>query len=190
MEQARRLPAGLRSVGAGTVDVDACLTWVMPDLRDAVARIGARALKTRWLMRLPIWLYRAGLGFVFGSRLLMLEHIGRVSGVRRYVVLEVVDRVDRREYVVVAAFGQRAQWYRNVLANPQVRVSCGFRRRIPAVARPMTDEESAAVLRRYAVAHPRAWANLRPTIERAVGREVDVLPMVSLRLLPWESGPV
>jgi hypothetical protein len=42
-------------------------------------------------VRAPVWLYRARLGFVFGSRLLMLEHTGRKTGIRRYVVLETVD---------------------------------------------------------------------------------------------------
>jgi hypothetical protein len=47
-------------------------------------RLRAKALHTRWVVRTPIGLYRAGLGFVFGSRLLMLEHRGRSSGARRF----------------------------------------------------------------------------------------------------------
>lgn len=46
----------------------------------------------RWFVRAPIWLFRARLGFLLGSRLLMLEHLGRKSGGRRHVVLEVVTR--------------------------------------------------------------------------------------------------
>jgi hypothetical protein len=38
----------------------------------SVARLGAAALRARWLVRAPIWLYRAHLGIVFGRRLLML----------------------------------------------------------------------------------------------------------------------
>jgi deazaflavin-dependent oxidoreductase (nitroreductase family) len=152
--------------------------------RDALAALGGRALTTRWLVRAPILLYRAGLGFVFGSRLLMLEHTGRASGARRYVVLEVVERPGRDEYIIVSGFGPRAQWYRNILAAPAVRVSCGFRRRVAAEATPLSDDSSAAVLRRYAEAHPRAWANLRAGIEAAVGHPVQGLPMVSLRVTP------
>lgn len=148
----------------------------------AAASIAARLLQTRWVVRAPIWLYRAGLGFVFGSRLLMLEHIGRTSGRSRYVVLEVVDRPARDQFVIVSGFGTRAQWYRNVLAHPQVRVSCGFRRSRPATALPLTDEQASAALRTYAQEHPKAWANLRATIEAAVGHPVTELPMVSLRL--------
>jgi len=61
-------------------------------LTQVVAARGAALLQVRWFVRSPIWLYRARLGFVFGSRLLMLEHVGRTSGHRRYVVLEVIAR--------------------------------------------------------------------------------------------------
>lgn len=151
-------------------------------LRRGLAALGARALTTRWLVRAPIYAYRAGLGFLFGSRLLMLEHIGRTSGARRFVVLEVVERPGPDRYVVVSGFGRRAQWYRNIVAHPHVRVSCGMRRGQPATAVPLSPDESAAALRRYAHIHPRAWRNLRSTIESATGRPVDTLPMVALRL--------
>jgi deazaflavin-dependent oxidoreductase (nitroreductase family) len=158
------------------------MTSLSEKANDLAAAAGARALRTRWLVRAPIGIYRAGLGFVFGTRLLMLEHIGRVSGQRRYVVLEVVDRPAPDEYVIVSGFGPRSQWYRNVLADPRVRVSCGFRRQAAATARAMSEEESAEALRDYAVRHPKAWANLRSTIEAAVGHPVTGLPMVSLRV--------
>jgi deazaflavin-dependent oxidoreductase (nitroreductase family) len=151
-------------------------------LNDLMATTGARALRTRWLVRAPIWLYRGGLGFVFGNRLLMLEHVGRVSGQRRYVVLEVVDRPSAQEYVIVSGFGPQSQWYRNVTANPRVRVSSALRKLVPAPAELMSEADSADALRDYAAHHPRAWANLRATIEAAVDHPVTGLPMVRLRL--------
>ncbi len=147
-----------------------------------VAELGARALRTRRLVRLPIGVYRAGFGFLFGSRLLMLEHIGRNSGARRYVVLEVVGRPGPDEYVIVSGFGERAQWYRNVNARPRVRIWSAMRRGVPATATPMTDAESAAALGDYIREHPRAWRNLRAAIERATGAPVDTLPMLRVRL--------
>jgi deazaflavin-dependent oxidoreductase (nitroreductase family) len=147
----------------------------------SLSALGARVLKTRWLVRAPIHCYRAGLGFLFGTRLLMLEHIGRSSGARRYVVLEVVERPSPDRYVIVSGFGRGAQWYRNVCVHPEVRVSCGLRRNVPATAIPLSDDESAAALARYAEAHPRAWRNLRSTIESAVDHPVDSLPMVALQ---------
>lgn len=40
--------------------------------QSTTARMAARLLRTRWLVRAPIALFRARLGFVFGRRLLML----------------------------------------------------------------------------------------------------------------------
>lgn len=146
--------------------------------------LGARALTTRWLVRSPVALYRARLGFLFGNRMLMLEHRGRVTGARRFVVLEVIDHPARDQYIVVAGFGRRAQWYRNILIEPAVRVSCGARRNAPGTAEPLTDDQSATELARYAQRHPRAWTHLRATIEAAVGHPVSGLPMVRVRIDP------
>jgi hypothetical protein len=38
---------------------------------------------TRLLFRLPLYLYRSGLGWLFGHRLMVVNHIGRVTGKRR-----------------------------------------------------------------------------------------------------------
>jgi deazaflavin-dependent oxidoreductase (nitroreductase family) len=101
----------------------------------------------RWLVRAPIWLYRGGLGIVFGSRLLMLEHTGRTAGARRYAVLEVIDRPSPGRYVVSSGFGARTQWFRNVQANPHVRVYLGSRRPVPATARLLTPSQAASAPR-------------------------------------------
>ncbi|MFI9415212.1 nitroreductase family deazaflavin-dependent oxidoreductase [Nocardia gamkensis] len=146
------------------------------------AALAARALRTRWLVRAPIVLYRAGLGFLFGTRLLMLQHTGRHSGAARFVVLEVVDHPEADQYIVVSGFGVQAQWYRNVQCNPQVRVSIGTARSLPATAVAMTPEESAIALDRYIREHPKAWDKLRAAIEHATGKPADDLPMVRLSL--------
>lgn len=147
---------------------------------------GARLLRVRWIVRAPVWLYQARLGFLFGSRLLMLEHTGRKTGIRRYVVLEAVDHPDPHTYVVAAGFGDRAQWLRNVRANPRVRVYAGSRRPAPATARPLTSEETAAALTAYARRHPRAWAALKPVFETTLGARIGsdgtTLPLIALDL--------
>jgi F420H(2)-dependent quinone reductase len=79
----------------------------------------ARLLQIRWIVRAPVWLYRARLGFLLGSRLLMLEHTGRKTGTRRYAVLEIVQCPRPGTYVVASGFGTRAHWFRNVRANPR-----------------------------------------------------------------------
>jgi deazaflavin-dependent oxidoreductase (nitroreductase family) len=140
-----------------------CLNERSPSVTVAWA---ARLLRTRWIVRAPVRLYRARLGFVFGSRLLMLEHTGRKTGIRRYAVLEVVDHPDPGTYIVAAGFGNRAQWLRNVRASLRVRVCVGARRPAPATARQLTPQEAAAALTAYARAHrghgPRSSWSSRP----------------------------
>lgn len=120
----------------------------------AIAKGGARLLRSRRLVRAPIWLYRARLGFLFGSRMLMLEHIGRQSGARRYVVLEVIDHPTPDTYVIASGFGTRAQWFRNVRANRQVRVFVAGHAPAPATARLLTPAEADTTLNAYRAPTP------------------------------------
>ena len=152
----------------------------------------ARLLRMRRIVRAPIWLYRARLGFVFGSRLLMLEHTGRKTGIRRHVILEAVGHPNPATYIVAAGFGSRAQWLQNVRACPRVRVYAGGRRPVPATARPLDSQETAAALTDYARRHPRAWAALRPVFESTLGTRIDPggtsLPMIALELADQRHG--
>jgi deazaflavin-dependent oxidoreductase (nitroreductase family) len=122
------------------------------------------------------------LGFLFGHRMLMLEHIGRKSGARRYAVLEVVDRPGADTYVIVSGFGERSQWYRNVVADPRVRVSIGLRYRAPAVATPLSAQAAEQTLDRYAAQHPRTWRTLQQAMVAALDTPDLRLPMVRLDL--------
>ncbi|TFV61450.1 nitroreductase family deazaflavin-dependent oxidoreductase [Mycobacterium sp. PS03-16] len=158
----------------------------MSFIDDAAHRAIGWALHRRALVRAPIWLYRSGLGGLLGSRLLMLEHIGRRTGVPRYVVLEVLTRPDADTYVVASGFGTRAQWFRNVLAEPRVRVWSGGRRDAPATATVLPTPQADEVLQGYAARHPRAWEALTPTLEQALGQPITThdtaLPLVEVRV--------
>jgi len=142
-------------------------------------------LRVRWLMRAPIGVYRAGLGGLFGRRLLMVEHTGRKSGRERYVVLEVVARPTRGSYVVASGFGTRSQWFRNVQANPHVRLFITSRRPAPATARVLAPFEARAAMAAYRAAHPKAWSALKPVLDESLGTPVDDgddLPLVRFDL--------
>lgn len=125
---------------------------------------------TRAVFRAPIYLYRLGLGGLFGTRVLLLNHTGRVSGTPRQVILEVVehDRTDG-SFVVASGWGNTAAWYRNILHTPQVSVQVG-RRTIPVTAVPLTAEEGADIFARYAAHHRGAARCLLP---RLLGFAVD-----------------
>lgn len=139
-------------------------------------------LRTRWLVRAPLWVFRARLGFLLGGRLLMLEHRGRKSGEWRQVVLEVVAHPTATRYVVVAGFGERAQWLRNVRADPRVRVSAGTRHRRSGRAVELERSEADAVLATYSVEHPAAWRQLSDTMAHGLGTDLATLPVVALDL--------
>lgn len=158
----------------------------MTTLGNAVASRAAALLRVRAFARAPIWLFRCRLGFLFGGRMLLLEHVGRVSGQLRYVVLEIVARPAPGRYVVASGFGSRAQWYRNVVANPRVRIGVASHRLAPATARVLSSEQATEALSAYAAAHPRAWRTLKPVFEATLEAKIDEtatsLPLVALEL--------
>ena len=124
---------------------------------------------SRALFRAPIYLYRLGLGWLFGRRILLLNHIGRV-GTQHQVILEVVehDRADG-SFVVASGWGPTAAWYRNILHTPQVSIQVG-RRTIPVTALPLTADQGAEIFPRYAAQHRAAATYFLP---RLMGFSVD-----------------
>ncbi|MEM6107885.1 nitroreductase family deazaflavin-dependent oxidoreductase [Mycobacterium sp. 050272] len=151
-----------------------------------VARVAGWVLRSRPLVRAPIWMYRARAGALFGSRMLMLEHVGRISGARRYAVLEVVDHPTPDSYVIASGFGRKAQWFRNIEVQPRVRVYVGSRPPVSATARVLGQQEADRALAAYRSQHPRAWEQLRPALEETLGVPITdtgtPLPLVELRL--------
>jgi deazaflavin-dependent oxidoreductase (nitroreductase family) len=106
---------------------------------------------------MPLLLYRARLGRLLGERFVRLTVVGRRSGRPRDVVVEVVDRDPARSrYVVFSAWGERAQWARNLLAHPEARIEVGGRR-FAARATRLPAAEIASHLERYSCRHPLAW---------------------------------
>src|SRR5689334_12771192 len=89
---------------------------------------------TRTLYRLPIWLFRLHLGWLFMRRFLLLTHVGRKSGLPRQTLLEILQYDQEKErYVVFAGWGEQADWVKNVEKTPQVTVQVG-QRSFPAQA--------------------------------------------------------
>lgn len=119
----------------------------------------------RLLLRAPIWLYRARLGWLAGHRLIYIVHRGRRTGVRREVVVETV-RYDPAtpEAVVIAAWGHNPDWYRNLQAAPAIEVRVGTRRWPHPSHRFLDGGEAHRTLLAYQQAHPHAWKRLAPLL--------------------------
>jgi deazaflavin-dependent oxidoreductase (nitroreductase family) len=129
----------------------------------------------RWLLRLPIWLYRIRMGWLLGDRFLMLTHIGRASGQPRQSVLEVIGHdAATKTYIIASGWGERADWLRNIQKNPRVLVNVG-RARFEALAERMDQDAATGAARDYALHHPAAFRALasRMSGQALTGTDAD-----------------
>ena len=95
----------------------------------------------RWLMRLPLLLYRAGLGdLVNTARILVLTTRGRKSGLPRHAPIEY--RQHGSKIYLISAWGTRPHWYQNILTNAAVTVQQG-RKQFSASAHIVTNSGEA-----------------------------------------------
>ncbi len=101
---------------------------------------------------------------------MLVNHVGRVTGQRRQVILEVIAHdANDGSYVVASGWGPAAAWYRNVLHTPDVTIQVG-RRTIPVTGVPLPTDEGAEIMAQYASRHRVAAKLLLP---RLMGFAVD-----------------
>lgn len=98
---------------------------------------------TKWLMKLPILLYRFGLGTLIGEHILILTTTGRKSGKPRLTAIE--HRRFREVHYIFSAWGLRADWFRNIRKNPHVHVWAG-RRQFEGMAEVLDEAEKRKAL--------------------------------------------
>jgi deazaflavin-dependent oxidoreductase (nitroreductase family) len=123
----------------------------------------------RMLYRMPLMIYRLGLGPWMGERFIHLVHTGRKSGKLREVVLEVVEyKQEEDTYYLASGWGERSDWYRNILKTPQVEAQVG-QRRFRGRAEKVTLDQAAELFSRYGRRHPRALK----TLARVMGYRID-----------------
>jgi deazaflavin-dependent oxidoreductase (nitroreductase family) len=112
-------------------------------------------------MKMPLILYRLGLGWMLGKRFMQLTHVGRRSGKVYRSVLAVLryDR-DTHEILVVSPWSE-SNWYRNIQASPALEVETGSVRYAP-VQRSLSPDEIAALFIEF--------RSQRPVFSRMVAR--------------------
>jgi deazaflavin-dependent oxidoreductase (nitroreductase family) len=99
---------------------------------------------TRALFKAGAGAYRGPLARFMGSHaMLLLTTTGRRSGLPRRTALTFQPLDDR--YLVLAGMGVGSDWYRNLLAEPRVRVRIGAQT-FPATAEPVLDPEQRRML--------------------------------------------
>ncbi|MCX4854964.1 nitroreductase family deazaflavin-dependent oxidoreductase [Streptomyces canus] len=159
-------------------------------MTDRDTQTGRPQLPTGWrrlALRLPVLLFRAGLGPLFGKRFLLLHHAGRATDRDHMTVLEVVSHDSAAaSWTVASGFGLRADWYRNLRAQPKTLIQVG-NRPVAVTAHFLPPEEGAEIMADYARRHPRtvrrlcAFMNLRADGSEASYREAGrQIPFVRL----------
>jgi deazaflavin-dependent oxidoreductase (nitroreductase family) len=144
---------------------------------------------SRLVWRLPIWLYRARLGWLLTSHFLLLEHVGRKSGQVRQAVLEVLQRDKANDvYYLAAGFGPASDWYQNLLKTPKAKILLGVRK-ADVTAEVVSIEEAERIITDYARRYPTAIR----TLARILGYKIQkgqedyrefakVVPIVALKV--------
>jgi len=104
-------------------------------------------------MKMPLILYRLGLGWIFGKRFMLLTHVGRRSGkVYRSVLAVLQYNQETREILTVSPWNG-SNWYRNIQATPALEVETGRVHYAPE-QRPLSPEEIAALFIEFRRQHP------------------------------------
>jgi deazaflavin-dependent oxidoreductase (nitroreductase family) len=90
--------------------------------------------------------YKMGLGPLIGRAILLLTTTGRKTGLKRVTPLqyELIDGA----YYLGSARGDKADWYRNIVADPHVEIEVG-RLRFEGIAAPVADIERIADFLEY-----------------------------------------
>ena len=146
--------------------------------------------------RLPILLYKIKMGWLLGERFFLLTHIGRKSGLPRHAVLEVMRHdPEKKIWYASSGFGEKSQWFRNVMKTPRVTLQIG-NRTVPAIAERLSLEDAAEELARYSKVHPTALRELSKIIgipydgtEESARNLAHQVPIMAFReISPEENG--
>jgi deazaflavin-dependent oxidoreductase (nitroreductase family) len=148
----------------------------------------------RLLFRAPIMLYRVRMGWLLGGRFLLLTNMGRKTGKARRTVIEVVVR-DRSvpEVAVIAAWGEHAQWVRNLKAAPAISIQIGRIKWSEPEHRFLDPTQATELMDTYRREHPyaaRALARLLgwPTDTNDPGYEQFARTLCAVAFRPAQAG--
>ena len=103
----------------------------------------------KFFFKTPVFLYKIGLGGferIIGAEWMLLTTIGRKSGKPRQTMVDILDyEKDSDTYYIEAAYGARADWYKNIQANLLFQAQVG-RRKFKARAGELTSDNAAEAL--------------------------------------------
>ena len=109
-------------------------------------------------MKMPLILYKIGLGWMLGKRFMRLTHVGRRSGKVYHTVLAVLRFDEETQEIFAVSPWSESNWYRNIQATPALEVETGDIRhrrvRYTPVQRSLTSEEIATLFIQFRARYP------------------------------------
>jgi deazaflavin-dependent oxidoreductase (nitroreductase family) len=126
----------------------------------------------RVAFKAPLTLWRMGLGRLLGGVMVVITHTGRKSGLPRRTMTE-YQRDGETIYVPVA-FGDRAQWYQNIAADPRVTLQTDRGARSMLAHRVTGDEELGRVYDLIKARNPLMFSAYLKSIAAAGGFDLAV----------------
>lgn len=103
----------------------------------------------KFFFKVPVWIHKLGFGGwerLIGTQWMLITTIGRKSGKRRETMVDVMDYDKAADtYYIEAAYGARADWYKNIQNQPVFEAQVG-RRKFKARAGALTTEGAGEML--------------------------------------------
>lgn len=103
----------------------------------------------KFFFKIPVWLHKIGFGGwerLVGAQWMLITTIGRKTGKHRETMLDVLQYDKATDiYYIEAAYGARADWYKNMQNNPIFEAKVG-RRKFKARAETLPSEGAGEML--------------------------------------------
>jgi deazaflavin-dependent oxidoreductase (nitroreductase family) len=117
---------------------------------------GPNALQ-KFFFKVPVWFHKIGFGGwerMIGAQWMLITTIGRKSGKPREAMVDVMDyNATSDTYYIEAAYGSRADWVRNIEANPRFKAQVG-RRKFYAHMSTLSNEDAGELVVKFFRAKP------------------------------------
>ena len=103
----------------------------------------------KFFFKMPLFMHKIGLGGwerLIGAQWMFITTTGRKTGKRREAMVDVMDYDKATDtYYIEAAYGSRADWYKNIKSNPVFEAQVG-RRKFKARAEELTENDTGEML--------------------------------------------
>lgn len=127
--------------------------WVESQLLGKHAALDRPGWFLKYFFKMPIFMWKIGLGEFVGPYYLLITTRGRKSGKWRDTPLEFSRHKLTNEPVIISGWAYRSDWVKNLLADPRLQVRVG-RQRYNAIAIPLSLEECADTIEEYTTYAP------------------------------------